>query len=106
MRKFGFICLFLGVAMILSAGVWLFYNEQADERAGREAQQALTQLVAEINGAGTDGQTGETVATVTPVQTAGADAALVPVSASAAAGQAADGLPATVASGAAEYRVK
>jgi len=36
----------------------------------------------------------------------GADAALVPVSASAAAGQAADGLPATVASGAAEYRVK
>ncbi len=52
--------------MILSAGVWLFYNEQADERAGREAQQALTQLVAEINGAGTDGQTGETVATVTP----------------------------------------
>jgi sortase A len=63
--------------MILSAGVWLFYNEQADERAGREAQQALTQLVAEINGAGTDGQTGETVATVTPVQTASADAALV-----------------------------
>jgi len=82
-RKFGFICLFLGVVMILSAGVWLFYNEQEDERAGREAQQALTQLIAEMNGAGTGEQTDGTVATVAPVQTAGADAALTAAEASA-----------------------
>jgi Uncharacterized protein conserved in bacteria len=36
----------------------------------------------------------------------GADAALVPVSATPMVGQTADGVPATVASGAAEYRVK
>ncbi|MCE5343067.1 MAG: sortase [Eubacteriales bacterium] len=48
MRKFGIVCLVLGVLMFLSAGIWLFYNEQEDERAGRVAQSALTQLLEDI----------------------------------------------------------
>jgi sortase A len=47
-KKIGIISLVLGVMMFLAAGIWLFYNEQQDESAGRAAKAALTQLIQEI----------------------------------------------------------
>jgi sortase A len=59
--------------MFLAAGIWLFYNEQEDERAGRDAKAALTQLIQEIEtveAGGTPAANAVSTADVSPVATA------------------------------------